>query len=301
MTRMSSNLKVDRSWDHHGRLLPRKNPELAPKQPTPFLFDGVKMTGFLDEPTSKSDARYSEHKIAQLSPIRRRQEPFHYQNGGARRTYLDGINKFSSSPGPSYDTSNHRHNPGPSSPQYSWHLDHSASVRSQRRAEAASHSILKPATPSQTSKFARTSMVDWSTSNVSRNRAASVAAGQRPIRSRSGLRERKSGTVATSNTFDRGASWKRPQLPWGNPMVKMKAKPAVLPYYVRFHKHDDRCSSLGGNYFEEHMHHSQESEDFCAAVTEIEAHIQLRRQNIWKTLRPTGLDLLNFPKLFYEK
>ena len=137
---------------------------------------------------------------------------------------------------------------------------------------------------------------------MSRWRANAVAAIQRPIASRSGLRRNRHNnrSVPFLRRKTRGLR-PRPKLPWGNPMQKVRKEPSAMPNRIRFHKHDDRCSSLGGNFFDEHLEPSEKSKEFCAAVTELEAHIQLRRANIWRTLRPKGMDLLNFPKLFYEK
>ena len=144
-------------------------------------------------------------------------------------------------------------------------------------------------------------MVDWSTSTVSRRRANAVAAIERPIESRSGLRRNRHNNRSVPFLQRRKTRGLRPRrkLPWGNPMKTVRKEPSAMPYHVRFHTHDDRCSSLGGNFFDEHLEPS-ENKEFCEAVTELEAHIQLRRANIWRTLRPKGMDLLNFPKLFYE-
>ena len=289
-------------WNTHGRKQPRPTPKPVPKSPRRFLFDGCAMTGFVDPSSSPavSEARRSGHSQSSLYTSTYSGSGIHEENtrkqGAARLTYLDRVSKFSFSPGPTYNTSSLRHNPGPSSPQYSWfHQSASASP-----SETKPRALLKPTTPGHTSKFSRPTIVDWSTSTLSRSRAHAVAAMERPIESRSGLRKSRSAPKHLDARRARRLR-PRPNLPWGNPMQKVRSEPSAMPYYVRFHKQDDRCASLDGNYFNEHLERSEESEVFCKAITELEAHIQLRRKNIWRTLRPKGMDLLNFPKLFYEQ
>ena len=278
-------------WDLHGRRQGARKPSPVPNDPRRFLFDGCEMTGFVEPLASAPSAAVSSPSPAPSASSRS-----HRSSPSKRRTYLDTICALSSSPGPVYDTTSLRHNPGHSSPKFSWCC---GSQSSSAIKPSPTRNYLKPATPSRTSKFSSAQMVDWSTSTVSRNRASSVAALQRPIESRSGLRTR---SVKSINVPSRSLNClrKRPKLPWGNPLPGVQPEPSVMPHRVRFHKLDDRCSSLGGN-FHEFLEESENSGKFRSAVTELEAHIQLRRAKIWRTLRPKGMDLLNFPKLFYEK
>jgi hypothetical protein len=70
--------------------------------------------------------------------------------------------------------------------------------------------------------------------------------------------------------------------------------PAVISYSRRFDMGDDRSSSIGGNF----QFRDQETRE---KVHQIEAHIRGMRENVWRTLRPRGEDLLNFPKTLHEK
>ena len=71
-------------------------------------------------------------------------------------------------------------------------------------------------------------------------------------------------------------------------------EPSVLPLSRRFNKWDDRCSALGGDF-------DPGGTEVRNALHEIEWHIKQRRKKIWQCLRPSGMQLLNFPKLFYER
>ena len=77
-------------------------------------------------------------------------------------------------------------------------------------------------------------------------------------------------------------------------MKALVSSPCVFPRRQRFNQQDDRSSSIGGN-------HVFQDKTLESKLYAMEAHLLGYRENIWKTLRPRGVALLNFPKTLHEQ
>jgi len=273
------------SYDNHGHRLAVPPRPIESPRAIGFLFDGVKMTGFLPKSplqlkSTKSSKSPLQLKLTKSSKLLLRDDVSVSSDVSTtstfispraspskchqptRRTFLSDVDKFSFSPGPAYNTfsTTKRGN------AIVWHPESTSSL-------APSPDITTPppirniGTPSQT-KLPHSTKVDWSTSQVPRFTGL-IDYSTRPAK-------------------------KRTVLPWGNPTKKMKQKPCVITYRRRFKMGDDRNSSIGGNF----TFQDQETHD---KVHQIEAYIRGMRENVWKTLRPRGEGLLDFPKTLHEK
>ena len=195
--------------------------------------------------------------------------PPHSQS--TRTTFLSNL--AVKSPGPNLHTtplhqfSSHPTKSAQSSAKYSWHHSKTGNPYHPPLIDQSNTPIRRPCTPSHTSKAPRPERTDWSTSKVPRFKGLQYS-----------TKKTKRRTV----------------LPWGNPQDKVEYYPCVIQRTVRFHMQDDRNSCIGGNHVFHNKHDAHKIED-------LEFKIKSMRENVWKTLRPRGTALLNFPKTLHEK
>ena len=269
-------------YNHHGHLL--KQPKLKPIEnvATPFWFEGILMTGF-KKPQPITENRLPTHEEeydANTSSAQSTSASLDYNTihspPCSRKTYLSNLPI--KSPGPVYNTAPSSHYTKNPTKTDSYKFSFAPSIYSPTVRSEEMPILLKTAellilqrsnicTPSQTSKVPRALQVDWSSSKVPRFKGLHYST--KPVK-------------------------KRTILPWGNQMRKVEPFPCVLARPQRFLKQDDRCSAVGGTF-------SFCDKDVQRKVFKIEANILAMRENIWRTLRPKGSGLLNFPKTLHEK
>ena len=274
-----------RRYTNHGHLLKKTKPPIAKGTAIPFLFDGIQMTGFktpvddtrrltgtnmtgLATPT-KEQTQLEEYAPSTMSSSSScvsyaptSKSPTTPTTPTTRNTYLSNLEW--KSPGPRYNTSLDRHQGA----AIVWQPLNTPKCIPSSSSNDHQMIVRNICTPSATSKARRALAHDWSSSKVDRFK---------------GL------TTYSSKKIKR-----RTVLPWGNKIKALVPSPCVFPRRQRFHQQDDRSSSIGGN-------HVFQDKTIESKLYEMEAHLLGYRENIWKTLRPRGVALLNFPKTLHEQ